>query len=139
MKRVLSIAFVLLLFVTLTVGCNDKDKDNTSQKAEDNDKAVDIAGTWEIHEADFQNKKISMALFTELTGIKIEMSFEFMENGKATVAAEGNAFDGTWKKNGNDVDVEFNGATTTLVKKDDKLELPVPELGDSCMIIFKKT
>lgn len=87
-----------------------------------NSKAQDLTGTtWALSGGSQDGVSVDQATLESLFGG--EMTYTFGEDGKLTLALAGVEVEGTWKQDGNSIELDVQGDTGSMTVDGDKLIL----------------
>ena len=110
-QKVILCSLVIAIVLSLTACNNNK-----------------IEGRWSVSQLEVDNKKYSIAEYVDLFGEYIDIAFEFGDNKTVTIDREGQKTQGTYKMDGENVVITFNGVTHTLILKDNTLTFDMGEV-----------
>ena len=80
-----------------------------------------VVGKWKPDKVETDGMSVSFEELTAAIGIQLDVEFEFMSDGKAVATIMNESTEGTYKLDGNKVELTLDGETQTLELKNKTL------------------
>lgn len=110
--RILAIVLMASLLLVSFAACGGGGEENEA-----------LLGEWKLQSISAMGMTFTAEEYEELTGEVMELTFTFQPKGKLSAVSFGESFSGTYKVDGDQVQVTLDGDTETMVLNGEELLL----------------